>query len=279
MRAALLAVLLLAASLAGCASRSEGERLDTGRIVAGATLAPPSPGWASPEAAKIRPGVMLHTESANCPVSFVFVRPDNTSVFVATTAYCTRDLHVGSLATVGTNDTLAVLIYSSFLTMAEIHESDPDALNYNDLAVFRIDDGSRKWVSPSMLRYGGPTGLAQFGAIGVGQRVRAFAALPEGAPEPLHERQGVVVARAGEWAYLVYGTPVVPGQIGAGVTTPEGKAVGVVVSLGVAPNPGANGVARLDTLMAYAKAHAKLDMTLVGAPLADAGVLASTASP
>jgi hypothetical protein len=124
-----------------------------------------------------------------------------------------------------------------------------------------------------MLHYGGPVDAADFPAMGVGQQVRSYASLNDSLPDDLHARHGLVTAAAGQWAYLVYGLPSLPGQMGAGVTTPEGKAVGVVVTLGVAPNPGANGVARLDALMAYAQAHAKLDMRLATAPLGGATVL------
>ncbi len=279
MRAApVLALILLgSALLAGCTSQA-GAPLKQGRIVPGDPVAPDNPGWAPLESAKIRPGALIHTPKADCPANFVFIRPDNTSVFVGTTAYCVRDMHVGSLASIGTNDTIAVLIYSSFETMAEVHETDADALNYNDFAVFRVDDRDRKWVNPAMLHYGGPVGLADFGAVSVGERVRSYANLSDGLPEALHARQGVVAAQVGSWAYMVYGEPTLPGQMGAGVTTPDGKAVGVMITLGVAPNPGANGVARLDKLMEYADEHAKLHMTLMTWDLLASGGIGSTQS-
>lgn len=280
MRAApfLALVLLGSGLLAGCATQA-GAPLKQGVVAPGDPAAPQSPGWAPLDKAKIRPGVMVHTEKGDCPSNFVFIRPDNTSVFVGTTAYCVRQLRVGALASVGTNDTIGVLIYSSFETMGEIHETDPDALNYNDFALFRIDDQYRKWVNPSMLHYGGPVALSDFSGSPLGQRVRSYAALPDGLPDQLHAREGVVAGSAGSWAYLVYGEPSLPGQMGAGVTTPEGKAVGIVVSLGVTPNPGANGVARLDALMAYAEQHAKLPLKLMTADLVPNEVLGSTASP
>src|SRR5579872_6111666 len=117
MRAApILALMLLAGSFAGCASvaPSKGETLRHGVITAGAKLAPPSPGWADVADAKIRPGVMIHTPKGDCPSNFVFTKTDNTSVFIGTTAYCVREMHVGSVAPIGTNDTIGVLIYSSF---------------------------------------------------------------------------------------------------------------------------------------------------------------------
>src|SRR5581483_5994275 len=206
MRAApVLALILLgSALLAGCTSQA-GAPLKQGRIVPGDPVAPDNPGWAPLESAKIRPGALIHTPKADCPANFVFIRPDNTSVFVGTTAYCVRDMHVGSLASIGTNDTIAVLIYSSFETMAEVHETDADALNYNDFAVFLVDGSDRKWVSPSMLHYGGPTGLADFAQMGLGQRLRSFADLNDRLPEPLHARAGVAAPQASNWAYLVYG--------------------------------------------------------------------------
>jgi hypothetical protein len=279
MRAALvLASIVLLAGLAGCVAQG-GAPEKQGRIVAGAPIAPQDPGWAPLDAAKIRPGDLIHTETGDCLSNFVFTRPDNTSVFVGTTAYCVRALHVGSLASIGAKDNIAVLIYSSFETMDEVHETDSGARNYNDFAVFRVDDHDRKWVNPALLRFGGPVGVADFASVGSGARVRTFANLSDGLPDAAHERQGVIAAPDGAWGYLVYGEPTLPGQTGAGVTTPEGKAVGVMVSLGVVPSPGANGVARLDKLMAYADEHAKLPLRLMTWDLLAPGALASTASP
>lgn len=282
MRGALLLALVLLGSgiLAGCMGQAAAP-LKQGRIAAGERIAPSTPGWAPLEAAKIRPGAMIHTQTGDCPSNFLFRHPDNTSLFIGTTAYCVRALPIGALASVGSNDTIAVLIYSSFQTMGEIHETDSDALNYNDFAVFRVDDGDRKWANPTMEHYGGPVAPADFASISAGERVRSYANLSDGLPEALHAREGVVAAQAGSWAYLVYGEPTLPGQMGAGVTTPDGKAVGVMISVGVLPNPGANAVARLDKLMAYAHDHAKLTMELETAELLPAGgpLLGSTPSP
>ena len=50
------------------------------------------------------------------------------------------------------------------------------------------------------------------------------------------------------------GAPVVDAE--------QGRALGVIVDLGVTVGPGSNGVARLDKLMDYAMEHAKLLMRL-----------------
>lgn len=223
--------------------------------------APPVVPWASPEEAEIRPGSVLRTEARDCPTHFFFLREDNGAVFVGTTSYCVRDLPIGSLATLGESQHLAVLVYSSFQTMAELGERDPDALEYNDLAVFHLDSASRSAANPQ-LPGGGPRALADGDAFALGDRLRAFAR-GGGLPSQMEWRESVVAGRAGEHALLTYTlVPGAPGTLGGPVVDPSGNAVGVLATLGVFPNPGANGVARLDTMLAYARDHAKLDMTV-----------------
>lgn len=254
-------VLALFPALAGCATQDEPlQRADL----------PPEPdaparAWLPRDEAVVRPGSLLRTEQGDCPVNFVFQREDNGALFLGTTAYCVRDLPVGSLAVIG-EEHLAILVYSSFQTMAEVGERDPDALEYNDFAVFHLDRSSAHLVSPA-LPGGGPAALAEGGRYQLGDRLRLHTPTPR---VPVAEwRDSVVSGVAGRWALLTYSAlPGAPGELGGGVVDPEGRAVGVAVTLGVLPNPGANGVARLDTLMTYARDHAKLDMVLVTSPQA-----------
>lgn len=260
----LLGVLALLPALAGCAAEAEPlDRADLGADAAKAQS--PAPRWVAPEDATLRPGTWLHTESGGCPVNFVFARADNGAVFVGTTAYCVRDLPLGAIAFFGEEHDIAVLIYHSFQSMQDVGETDPDALEYNDFAVFHVDRSSTDRVSPA-LPGGGPVALADGGAYAVGDRVRMFSPSPR-LPNGTEWREGVVSGAAGEWALLTYGVlPSAPGEMGGVVLDPEGRAVGVLVTLGVVPNPGANGVARLDTMMAYAREHAKLPMDLATWP-------------
>lgn len=258
MVARLLVVLALFPALAGCAAQD--EPLQRGDIRTGERAAAE---WASPEDAEIRPGGVIATEVRDCPINFIFHRPDNGAVFVGTTAYCVRELGVGALGTIG-DANLAILIYSSFDTMSEIGETDKDALEYNDFAIFHVDRSSRTRVSP-VLPEGGPVSLADGGAYGLGDRLRLFAPSANLPAVPAY-REGVVTGTASEWALLTYTVlPGAPGELGGGVLDHEGKAVGVLVTLGVVPNPGANGVARLDTMLAYARDHARLDVELATA--------------
>lgn len=217
--------------------------------------------WASGEEATIFPGAILHTEAGDCPISYVLTRPETGAVFLATTAYCVRDLGLGALAGAGEGGDVAVLIYSSLQTMAEIGEEDPQALEYNDLAVFHLDRSSHARANPT-LPGGGPHAMADASEIALGDRLRAFAP-GELVPEPLEWREGVVAGHAGEWAFLTYTVlPGAPGSLGGAVVDTSGAAVGILVTLGVFPDPGANGVARLDTMLAYAEENAKLYLSL-----------------
>jgi hypothetical protein len=63
--------------------------------------------------------------------------------------------------------------------------------------------------------------------------------------------------------------------MGGPVLTPDGQAVGILVNLGVKPGAGANGVARIDALMQYARENAQLDMRLATWDLVDDGQLVS----
>lgn len=248
-------------ALAGCLV--EGSGLDRADVAMGDELASEAPAivWASPDEATVRPGVAIRTSERDCPVNFLFLREDAGIVFLGTTAYCVRDLPLGTRALVGDGEDLANLIYSSFQTMAEIGESDPDALEYNDLAVFALDRESNSHANPN-LPGGGPNGLADGSSFAVGDRLRAFA---PGAniPAQLAWRESVVAGSAGEWAIMTYSVlPGAPGSLGGPVIDVEGNAVGVFATLGVYPNPGMNGVARLDTMMAYASEHANLYMSL-----------------
>lgn len=255
-----LALLLLPLALAGCATRA--EPLEQG-IVAGDEVRAPQPDWASLDEATIRPGVAIRTPTHECPSNFMFIRPDNTSVFLGTTAYCLRGLPVGTVVGVGGPENIAIIAYSSWITMDENGETDPHAREYNDFAVIRLDSSTRPHAHPAMLHQGGPTAAADAANIATGERVRAYA----NATTPLAPRtawhEAVITGRVGDWALLAHAAPPgMPGTLGGGVVTPDGRALGVMVNLGLAPNPGANGIARLDTLMAYAKEHARLDMQL-----------------
>ena len=283
MRALLLAGLLAlsATSLAGCidAPAAVGQALTEG---VEPTRLPSEPAWPAPEDALIRPGMLIHTPMRDCPTNFLFYRPDNGIIFLGTTAYCTADMPVGTVATLADETQQAVLAYNSWHTMQENGESDPDALEYNDFAVFYIDTSYSAASNPALPEVGGPIGYADFDDLDVATPLRAYVNppafdAPVTAPglAPLRNagpldaivgpswHDATITGAAGKWALLAHGAPpALPGGMGGAVVTPAGEAVGILVNLGVSNSPGANGIARLDSILAYAREHASLDMEL-----------------
>jgi hypothetical protein len=262
-RALLLASLVLGPALVGCVASQEP-------LQKGVTKAGPhvndhdEPPYAPVGEAAIRPGVSIHTPKRDCASNFLFAKTDNSSLFLGTTANCFRDMPVGTFVTVGGKENRGMLVYSSWESMEELKEKDADAREYNDFAVVRVDPDVRAKVNPAILHYGGPTGMADPTAQGVGTRVKSYVNASADLPEPSAWREGVVTGRVGAWALLVHSVlPATPGGMGGPVLTTRGEALGVIVNVGVLPNPGANGVARLDALMAYALAHANLDMHIL----------------
>lgn len=55
------------------------------------------------------------------------------------------------------------MVYNSWLTMQAAGETDPDACQYNDLALVRLDPSDVSRVNPSVPFWGGPNGLNSAG--------------------------------------------------------------------------------------------------------------------
>ena len=107
---------------------------------------------------------------------------------------------------------------------------------------------------------GGPTALANTRDYDVGDRLRSLA---RGGPAQDDWRESIVAARSSDWAFQTYTLlPAAPGTLGGPVVDAEGRAVGILASLGVFPNPGMNTVVRLDSMLEYARLHADVVMEL-----------------
>lgn len=252
-------------ALAGCATLAD-EPLQRGDL---ADVTPPlralTPAWASPDLALVRPGTLIRMEDRDCLANFLFTRPDNAAVFVGTTAYCVRGLPIGSVALIGDDTDIAVLVYNSAETMAEKGERDENALEYNDLALFHLDRRTVAKANPTLPTIGGPDAMMPR-VPEIGDRLRAYARADE-LPRETDWREGVVSGRAGDWALITYTAPTVtPGTTGGAVVDQNGAAVGVLVTLGVVPDPGANAVARIDTMLAYARDVGRIPIELALAP-------------
>ncbi|MGB0652893.1 MAG: trypsin-like peptidase domain-containing protein [Thermoplasmatota archaeon] len=273
------AALLALTALSGCLDTLEEVGDDIGDTITGgggSDAAFEAPPWPAVDAATVRPGVQMISEGGQCTSNFVFTSPDNRTLYLGFAAHCvgegestdtngcdTPSLPLGSAIEIQGASQPAELVYSSWQTMEDVGETDGAACSYNDFAVVALHPDDRGMVHPAMFHFGGPTELAP--SVEVGETVLTFGntGLRPG-PEELDRRQGLVVANGGDgWTHTVYtATPGLPGDSGSGVLTGDGRALGVLVTLGIAPLAGSNGVTNLLKAMDYAQENAGLQLQL-----------------
>lgn len=246
-------------------------------VVALAAVVPGSAGaWAPASQAKVTPGVQTDTAGGQCTANFVFTAGGN--AFIGQAAHCAgtgeatetdgcdaASLPLGTPVTVSGAANPGTLAYSSWLTMQQIGEADPDACAYNDLALVKLDPADVGRVNPSVPRFGGPTGLG--GPSAVGDTVYSYgnSSLRLGITQ-LSPKQGIVVETVGNgWSRTVYtASPGIPGDSGSGFLDADGAAIGTLSTLSILPTPLSNGVADLALELQYARDHAGLtDLALV----------------
>jgi hypothetical protein len=148
------------------------------------------------------------------------------------------------------------LVYSSWLAMQKVGTTDPDRCAANDLALVRVDRSDRSKVDPTVPHWGGPTGVARHGAD-QGSPVYSYGGSSLRIGQTLSPKQGTAVDTAYDgWGYDVYtATPGIPGDSGSGFLDAEGRALGVLSTVALAPLPLSNGVGDLAHELAFARAH------------------------
>jgi trypsin-like peptidase len=209
---------------------------------------------------------MTFTAGAQCTANFVFT--DASNVYLGQAAHCsgtggateTNGCNSGSLP-VGTQVEIdgatrpGTMVYNSWLTMQARGETNPDACEFNDLALVRIDPADVPEVNPSVPGFGGPAGT---GSAAVGETVYSYGnSSLRGGVTQLRPKQGTVVERTGNgWSYTVYTvTPGVPGDSGSAFLNSSGRAMGVLSTLQVLPVAGSNGVGDLGHELDYMRAN------------------------
>jgi hypothetical protein len=240
-----------------------------GLVLAIAAFAPSVAGaWAPAGSATIHPGVQTFTEGAQCTANFIY--QDGGGVYIGQAAHCsgtgaateTNGCEAGSLP-VGTPVEVdgasqpGNMVYNSWITMQQLGETDPDACQYNDLALVRLNPADVANVNPSVPGFGGPTGLGSSAAM-LGDTVYTYGnSSLRGGVTKLSPKQGVVVQSQGNgWSRAVYTvTPGIPGDSGSGFMDGSGKAIGVLSTVAVAPLPASNGVGDLRHEVDYMHAH------------------------
>ncbi|MGH3972708.1 MAG: serine protease [Pseudonocardiaceae bacterium] len=229
------------------------------------------PTWAPAGQATVHPGVMTDTKGGQCTANFVFFNA--TDVFLGQAAHCagtgaatetggctSESKPLGTPVTISGASKPGTLVYSSWITMVEREETDSNACAFNDFALVKIDPADRGKVNPSVPFFGGPTGIATT-APAAGDRVLTYGNSPlRGGITQLSPKTGISIGDEGDgWSHNCYtASPGIPGDSGSGFLTGDGKALGVLSTLAVAPMPGSNGVGDLSRELTYLNTHGGL---------------------
>ena len=248
-----------------------------------------APQWSPAATAKIHPGTMMYTAGAQCTANFVYTDASN-NVYVGYAAHCAglgeatdtdgclaESLPLGtpvtfneggSLVSEGTVVGQGTLVYSSWLKMHELGTTDANTCAYNDLALVKVSAGDTGKVNPSIPFWGGPTGIDTNGTA-AGDRVYTYgnSSLRFGVSQ-LSPHTGISIGDAaadGGWSHPLYTvTPGVPGDSGSAFVSADGKAIGVLSTLGLAPLPLSNNIGDLGKELAFAQANSGIaGLTLV----------------
>lgn len=246
----------------------------TGTAVGPAAAGPQDFGGAD---APIRPGVQTVTADAGqCTANFVFT--DGSDVYLGQAAHCSGSSAATSTSgceqevpplPIGTpveiigfdgNSYNGTLAYSSWNTMIANGESDEDTCAYNDFALVRVDPADHDQVNPSLPFWGGPNG-SRASATNLGEAVYTYgnSSLRFGISQ-LNPKSGVsVTTDPSGWSHTIYTlTPGIPGDSGSAVLDANGAALGVLVTVALAPLPLSNNVSDLDKVLGYANANGGL---------------------
>ena len=260
----------------------------TALAVAGSLTAPAtSPAqaagrWAPADRAKITPGVQMYTDGAQCTANFVFTDADR-RVYVGYAAHCAgtgeatdtngcdaaslplgtrvRFARGGSLVGGGETVGRGRLVYSSWLTMQRLGTTNQNACAFNDFALVRVGRKHVGKVNPSVPFWGGPVGLNTEGTS-VGSEVYSFgsSSLRAGLVELAPKVGTSLGSWAGGWSHDVYtATPGVPGDSGSAFLDGQGRAIGTLSTLALAPYAGSNGVSDLAHELRFARKHSGID--------------------
>jgi hypothetical protein len=223
--------------------------------------------WAPAGSATVHPGVMTFTNGAQCTSNFVFHGGSN--VYLGQAAHCSgtgtatdtngctsSSLPIGTPVDVTGASKPGTLVYNSWITMQAKGETNANACAYNDLALVKINPADVAKVNPSVPGFGGPTGVGSVG--GLGSTVYSYGNSElRGGVTRLSPKQGVIVQNEGNgWSHNAYTvTPGVPGDSGSGFENASGKAIGVLSTVELAPEPASNNFGDIGREIAYMHAN------------------------
>jgi hypothetical protein len=225
-----------------------------------------APVWASASTATVHPGVQTFTDGAQCTANFIYA--DASNVYIGQAAHCagtggntetngctSASLPLGTEVDVTGASHPGTIVYSSWLEMQAEHETDADTCQYNDLALVRLDPSDVGSTNPSVPFFGGPTGVGV--AANLGDRVYSYGNSElRGGITQLSPKYGISLGNTDGWSTAVYTvTPGIPGDSGSGLMDAQGRAIGVLSTLELAPHPAGNNFGDLAHELAYLHTH------------------------
>lgn len=245
-------------------------------VALAAMLSAATPAAASHAEPTIHPGVQTFTEGAQCTANFVFT--DGVDTFIGQAAHCSgtgaanetdgclaESLPLGTKVEVDGATQPGTMVYNSWLAMQAVDEQDPDACAYNDFALVRLDPADAGRVSPEIPVLGGPTGI-NIDGVGFGESVYSYgnSSLRLGISQ-LSPKEGVSLGTTGGgWTHPVYTvTPGIPGDSGSAFVDSQGRALGVLSTLALAPLAASNNVSDLNMSLEYANGVGGQNVSLV----------------
>lgn len=250
----------------------------TGLAMSVSSPAIAAPAWAPADTAALHPGVQTYTDGGQCTANFVFTDSAG-KVYLGQSAHCAGTggatetngcdagslplgtmvefREGGSLLSDGTLLGTGRLAYSSWRAMQAAGEKDADACAYNDFALVEVDPAYVDDVNPSIPFWGGPSGINTTGTK-VGDKVYSYgnSSLRFGATQ-LSPKTGLSLGTVGNgWAHELYSaTPGVPGDSGSAFVDAQGRALGTLSTVAIAPLAGSNTIGDLGKELAYAQQH------------------------
>lgn len=248
------------------------------------TTAPSWPPWPAANNGQIRPGVRIEYVGSSCTSNFIYRSPDNATLYLGAAAHCFDGAELNDTVAIDALDGTTkqgILAYSSWIALGLGPCQNAAGLSCGgeyekDFALVALNNSYRSIVHPAVRHFGGPVGFADAGTLGLGDEVVSYGNtdLRPGVLSTLNPRQGVVVAPQGDEPKFQVAavTPALPGDSGSAVMTSDGRAVGVLVDISIAP-PGLNGITGLKKALDLAKERTGLDVEVATWPDFDASIL------